>query len=108
MLSLAIKILCSSKVSSEAMIQQESYHKWDERLSNALGSLIIFIKRMTNRHKAAVEWKQHIMESEKRYRDHYAATFEVVKSARVQVTPDPETPSTQVNTAEEEGFNEKK
>ena len=35
--------------------------------------------------------KQHISESEKKYRDHRVATFEVVKSARAQATPAPAT-----------------
>ena len=78
---------------------QEFYQRWDEELSSALMSLAKSVRSMTTSHKEAMgtnvinEWKQHISESEKKYRDHRATTFEVVKSARAQAIPVPATPA---------------
>ena len=64
---------------------------------------------MTTSHKAAMcadnvnEWKQRIAESEKRYRDHRNATYEVVASTREQAVL---AVSAQVKTAEVKTANE--
>ena len=72
-------------------IVKEYFRKWDEDISNALDSLEESVSNMTINHKASLssdvvnQWEQHIKESEKKYRDHRAATFEVVDSARASV-----------------------
>ena len=81
---------------------QENYKNWNEELSNALSSLVKSVRNMTAI-KAAIgadivnEWKQRIAESEKRYRDHRNATYEVVASTRAQAVL---AVSAQVKTAE--------
>ena len=100
---------------------QESYLRWDEKISDALDSLVRSIGVMTIKHKSAMgteginEWKNHVVESEKKYRDYYAATYEVVKSTSAQAAPTPAvsiplsapaqetpTPSSRIKTAEVE------
>ena len=103
-------------------IVKEYFRKWDEDISNALDSLEESVSNMTINHKASLssdvvnQWEQHIKKSEKKYRDHRAATFEVIDSARALVVAAPKStptlapmaaptagnsiPSTQVKAAE--------
>ena len=79
----------------DPVVVQEFYMKWDEELSNALNSIEESVSNMIIAHKAAMstdainQWEQHVSESEKKYRNHTAATFEVVKSVRAQAVPTP-------------------
>ena len=72
---------------------QENHKSWCEELSNVLNSLAKSVTRMTVNHRAAMstdtinEWKQRVIESENKYCNHRAATYEVVKSARAQTEP---------------------
>ena len=77
------------------MAVQENYQRWDEKLSNALDSLASSVRKMTTKHKVAMspddinEWKHHVTKSEQKYRDYTAATFEVIKSSKIQAAPPP-------------------
>ena len=79
----------------DPVVVQGYYQRWDEELSSALMSLAKSVRNMTTSHKVALgttvinAWKQHISESEKKYRDHRAATFLVVKSAESREVPIP-------------------
>ena len=67
---------------------QENHKRWDEELSKALSSLTVSVKSMTASDniallgtEAANEWKQHVKDSVKKYRDNLSATYEVVSAA---------------------------
>ena len=74
---------------------QENHKSWSEEISNALTSMAKSVRTMTKSHKAATDvinqWNQHVVESEKKYRDHISATYEVVTSARAPTIPAPTT-----------------
>ena len=74
---------------------QEFNKGWDKEVFNAFNSLAKAVDNMILAHKADMslsvinQWKQHVSESEKKYRDYRAATFDVVKFARAQAVPEP-------------------
>ena len=74
---------------------KEFYKEWDKEVFNAFNSLAEAVDNMILAHKADMspsvinEWEQNVGESEKKYRDYRAATFDVVKSTRAQAVPEP-------------------
>ena len=74
---------------------QENHKSWNEEISSALTSLEESVGNMIIDHRAAMSadvinhWELQVVESEKSYRDHRAATYEVVKSAKDQAVSAP-------------------
>ena len=73
----------------------EFYQTWGQELSIALSSLEESVSNMIIDHKAAMstdainQWEQNLVESEQKYREHRAATFLLVNSARTVAAPAP-------------------